>query len=904
MKLRLVLLLAIISLSAIAITVWGQADSVIGQFTNSLSEANAGGISGDGRFVVFASRGDLATENPRNADNNLEIFLWDYAQRRIFQITNTKSVLTNPFGDPTVLNIRVEIINKRPVISNDGRWIAFASNAYATAPCTIASNPGDFDGNACTSPSPTPTPTGSPSPTPTPTSTPNNNPLITDANLEIWMYQVPATAPADLTSGEELPITDLATGTFTRVTDTPASLPPQPASSTALAFVADDNHDPSISDHGEAVSFTSTRDLISGFNTFPTADNEEIFVYRRAGGGSFSEGSKETEGNVGGGTISQVTITPRGAANNPIYNKNSSISGDGTKVVFASKGDDPVPSVQPVPVPSPSPLPSPPTPFDCGSNPSTSRNEEVFYVTLNTAGAPTACRQITTTTPTNPGDPTNILDLGRRISRDGRFVAFDSYADLAGENSGTNYTSFATYVFDANVPVSANPYKRVLPRSDADSQAAGGDVPRFPGFTDYDLNGTPFTIVLETRLNIKPDGTIATTASEGLNPDAARPSQIYKTSQSLPAGPPPGPTPRPPFTRITKFPISSPILAFTQPLTSNTSERLAFDLPATELGTGNPDGQKEVYYLYLPPVINPAVAVFSFATGASRMPVTASPVPTPSPTATPSPTPTATPTPTPTPGGSPTPTPTPVPTPTPMTPPAVLGLSPGSLAILAYSPSTNQPLVARTAVGSIDRSFMLPIELSGVSMTINGVACGLKSVSRREIVFVVPPFLSSAVTGTPYPVVINNNGTVFKGSVTIVPARPDIFTDLPTPGPFGRARAFNVTNRVHTTEPFTVTTIQIRGGRRVPTVLRLYVTGVANTTSAVFSIKIDGVPPIQGTQVLTGGVLVEPGVYTVDFQLPAALNMAGDVPITVIINVAGTEFKSRLDDTAPRLFIL
>ena len=50
---------------------------------------------------MFESRGNLATENPQNADNNVEIFLWDYAQRRIFQITNTKSVLNNHFGPPT-----------------------------------------------------------------------------------------------------------------------------------------------------------------------------------------------------------------------------------------------------------------------------------------------------------------------------------------------------------------------------------------------------------------------------------------------------------------------------------------------------------------------------------------------------------------------------------------------------------------------------------------------------------------------------------------------------------------------------------------------------------------------------------------------------------------------------------
>lgn len=192
-------------------------------------------------------------------------------------------------------------------------------------------------------------------------------------------------------------------------------------------------------------------------------------------------------------------------------------------------------------------------------------------------------------------------------------------------------------------------------------------------------------------------------------------------------------------------------------------------------------------------------------------------------------------------------------------------------------------------------------------MTINGVACGLKSVSQREIVFVSPPAIGSAITGTVYPVVINNNGTEIKGSVTIVPARPDIFSDRAVPGPGGRARVENVTNRVHTTEPFTVTTIRIRGGTfgnmRVPTILRLRLTGVANTSSAVFSIRI-GASTITGTQVLTGGVLVDPGVYTVDFTLPASLAMAGDQPIIVSIVVNGVSFDSRLDDTAPRLFIL
>lgn len=188
-------------------------------------------------------------------------------------------------------------------------------------------------------------------------------------------------------------------------------------------------------------------------------------------------------------------------------------------------------------------------------------------------------------------------------------------------------------------------------------------------------------------------------------------------------------------------------------------------------------------------------------------------------------------------------------------------------------------------------------------MTIDGVACGLKFVSQREIEFVVPPAISSGTAGTKYPVVINNNGTEIRGEVTIVPTRPDIFTDRPVPGPFGRAIAFNVTNRVHTTEPFAVTTIRIRGGDRVPTVLRLRMTGIANTSSGVFVIRI-GSQTIAGSQVLTGGVLVEPGVYTVDFLLPPGLNEAGDQPIVVSVVVDGVQFDSRLDDTAPRLSFL
>ena len=133
-KLRFYLTFIAIFVLALTVSSFAQADTALAQFTSSTSDSFAGGISGNGRFVVFESRGDLATENPRNSDGNVEIFLWDYAQRRIYQITDTKNLLFNPSGNNTLSNIRVEIVNVRPVISNDGKWIAFSSNATIAFP--------------------------------------------------------------------------------------------------------------------------------------------------------------------------------------------------------------------------------------------------------------------------------------------------------------------------------------------------------------------------------------------------------------------------------------------------------------------------------------------------------------------------------------------------------------------------------------------------------------------------------------------------------------------------------------------------------------------------------------------------------------------------------------------------
>lgn len=853
MKFRFTVFLAILFiLSSLTMSVSAQVDSAIAQITSSAVDTFVGGISGDGRFVVVESKGNIATENPRNADENLEVFLFDYAQRRIFQITDTKNLLVDAAMSPTAnSNIRVSVANTRPVISHDGKWIAFGSNATCNFPgtpiITNGGNPGNFNPNNTAGPCNTGT-----------VMTPVNN-LPKDGNTEMWFYRIPEVAPANLSLGLELPLTELTGGTFVQATNTLPSRPAVAGTNTTAPIIADDNRYPAINDDGGYVSFMSNRDLepCAGTpsntcgNASPGFNNDEIYL-------SIITGSNPAFTVL----TKQITATPRGTIQQPSSNENPAISGNGLRIAFQSTANSPVPGTT------------------GGTN--TDNSEEVFYTDIiGGTGVTANPKQVTQTTPSVPGDIVNIFSYGKRMSRDGRFIALDSFAEL--ENTGALQTGFTTYIYDTMTPP-LNPFIKVLPRSNADSAATGGDLRRFPTFTDYTNGLAPDTLVFETRMNITSTGTIPANAADGLNPDLVRPAQVYssplstiRTAQT--------------FKRLTKLPAPSFFLAIIQPFTTDSVKRITFNMSRTEPGTGNFDLSAEAFYLLTPAANSEQTATgLNFATGASRIPVTASPVPTPSPTATP------TATPTPSPGA------TPVATPTPQTPPAVQGVSPGMLAIVGITPEFNQPVVAQTAVGSLQRRFTLPIELSGVTVTINGAAAGLKMVSRNEITFVVPPGITPS--DTPYPVVINNNGVVVKGTIVIVPTRPDVFTFSEVPGPGGRARVFNATNRVLTREPFNVTTLRYRGGRRVPTVLRLYLTGVQGAANANFVIRIGSVTIPAINISAAGAVLREPGVYSIDFTLPPNLDMAGEVPVIVQIVAGGVTYSARLDDTAPFVRIL
>jgi hypothetical protein len=153
---------------------------------------------------------------------------------------------------------------------------------------------------------------------------------------------------------------------------------------------------------------------------------------------------------------------------------------------------------------------------------------------------------------------------------------------------------------------------------------------------------------------------------------------------------------------------------------------------------------------------------------------------------------------------------------------------------------------------------------------------------------VVPPFLS---TGT-YPIVINNNGTVIRGGLTIVAAQPDIFTS--TNGPLGRAVVCNATNpAVCSPEPFGVTTND-GTGTQVPTVLRMTLTGVRSSAASAVQVTV-------GTTVITASSNSNtdlPGTDTVTFTLPATVDI-GNLPIVVVANGG----SSRDSSTAPHITI-
>ncbi len=797
--------------------------------------AYVGDINGNGRFIVFESKGDLATiapgqtaRTPGNADGNREIFLWDAAQRRIFQLTNTKSALVDDTKSPFVdTNVAVEVSNNRPQMSRDGKWIVFSSNAPT---------PGNFDG----------------------TTADNKTALQADGNQELFLYRIPDAPAADLTSGIDPGFFDLRNaGGFTRVTNTPASALPRAGGTNAGPFVADDNRFAGINDTGSRIAFVSTRNLPTT-NSRTNADaNPEIYVYNRLTN-----------------AFTQITLT----SGTFIFNDTPSISGgtsddavgenQNSTIAFYSNAKD--------------------MPATNGANAAADNadgNSEVFVATFDGVGL-ISLKEVTRTKTATTGQVVNALTFGRRVSRNGNLVAFESLADDPAANVVPTLKGSTVFVYN----VTLNTLVPVGPRvSDAEVNAGGPDVTRFPTFT-----GDSARLVFESNLNLKADGT-------RLDPNDAAGLNRNRLVQLFTVPVPATATTPLVVTRLTN--IQTALFGvFMQFAVSNTTERIAFSLPAVELGGGNADNTTEVYYLVVPPAPSTSdtaatASALAYFTGASRREVA---TPVASPTPTPSPTPTATPLP---------------------------GLAPGMIAFVDTTAQSGTVTLAASTqmIGCVPESANcdaaseshrrppLPFELNGVSVSIMNAAAGLFFVSPNEIQFEVPRGLAATSATATLPVVVNireaGGVRTVRSLIQIVNTQPDIFSS--TNGPGGRAVVTNVTNPLVATgtpEPFTVTTMYTNAqGQSVTeqTKLRLLLTGVRNATAGQITVRLVKLSDNTNTDISGADILAlmatdMPGVSQLDFRLPAALAGAGDVAI--IVTVTGGA-SSRPADTAPRFRI-
>jgi uncharacterized protein (TIGR03437 family) len=769
-------------------------------------EAFAGDVSGDGRFVVIESSGDISTERSsarNNNDGNQEIFLFDYAQRRIFQITNTKNALKDAAASPIdPANIDVRVVNLRPVISHDGRYIVFVSNAYSD---TLS--PKNFDGQA------------------------NAASLKADGNTEIFIYQIPAVAAADLSSGTEVTPVDLASGTMTRVTTTPASSLPRAGGTNIVPFFALDNDSPAVNDDASYIAFVSQAK--TGIPGESNSDgNKEIFIFNRTSGGFVQVTNTQD--------IAPTTANPLGTL---IFNESPSLSGTGGTLAFISNADIGT------------------------SETAANKNNGEIYVASFSGTAVSNLRAVTQTphllvNGVDTGISVNLLSAGRRLSRDGTRLAFESVANFNSDGSLPS-TPFATttgiYVYN----LSANTFTLAAARP-PDTTADVGI--RFPTFS-----GDSSRIVFSSNQNYNADGTVNASTTDGLNP--TRGVQVYTAPVTA-------------FNQVSRLTrLTNNGFIAIQPFPADTVRRIALTL-AGNLGFDNSDGGNEAFYLLVPlatsetPAPSPTPAAtpvpVTFFTGASdRAVVAASPSPT---------------------------------------PPDVTGLAPGMLGIagstLTLAPSNRQ--VSTANASETLRRPGLPVELNGVTVSISGAAAGLYFVSAGQINFVVPRGLASSATALP--VTIFNNGAVIRTSLVLNPAQPDIFTS--TNGAGGRAAVLNVTNTCIAPpgEPFSVTTTRPVGNvctatttETVATQLLIMLTGVRGVTAANNVTVRIGTTDIVGTTDATSPIQIgpsnTPGFDQITVTLPASLAGAGDVPVIVTVTTTGGTFTSRPADTAPHITI-
>ena len=430
----------------------------------------------------------------------------------------------------------------------------------------LSTNP---DTNTESSPTPTPTPTPVPTP-PDPADiqieVSNNRPVITlvpginghyrivfsanaphldsltasilvaycvDGNQEIWIYELPIVNDVDLTTGADLPVQDLTLGTFTKITNTPASRVPSPGGTGIFPFVADDNRDATISETGEIIAFIS-RNLATN-----NADgNPELFLHTISNPG-VSYRARRRQIVLWGLCSFCVSNSP-------------SISADGSVVAFISME------------------------ITSGNNndDGNGHGNAELYIGSFSGGVFTVTRQATRTKSDTSGPAfgatVNVLSPSQRLSRDGTLVAFESL--LTSLERMLRQSGFlAVFVYT----ITQDRFDLV------GKQAIGfpGDVIHFPTFNDYNGSLTPATLIYASALNSK---LMAHSRRQQKQHRFRSRRQVRFFDCAADTA-----------TAIQTANEEFQVFAAFSPLTTATSERMVFSAGGAELGGGNADGSTE-----------------------------------------------------------------------------------------------------------------------------------------------------------------------------------------------------------------------------------------------------------------------------------------------------------------------
>ncbi|HZH32725.1 MAG TPA: hypothetical protein VEY11_18305 [Pyrinomonadaceae bacterium] len=208
----------------------------------------------------------------------------------------------------------------------------------------------------------------------------------------------------------------------------------------------------------------------------------------------------------------------------------------------------------------------------------------------------------------------------------------------------------------------------------------------------------------------------------------------------------------------------------------------------------------------------------------------------------------------------------------------------------------HSPLALQTKNAKPDASGGLPYELGGVSVTIGGRAAPLLSVSPARITFIVPAGLAASETEV---IVTLQEGFVSRGTVTIMPVAPGIFT---TSGDgVGTGLLLNASGTSGVFHATTATNL----GQDKRTRVNIFATGVRGTglnTNPANDINVDGRTVVNlsesvqvearlpnGTKVpvpveFAGAQSSFAGLDQVTVALPGTLAGWGYVELTLIVN--------------------